>query len=123
MPTITDDETNLYISNLTGGVHNWIGAHRVDPVDDQFAWIDGSPLNAPWLPGNPSNTDGNELCVHMFPTSAPYNGSWNDYDCWSKSNSSIEIMNFVCQSDANLPIEEGISCIKSIITFKISFTI
>merc|ERR1712198_432740 len=101
LPTINDDETNQYVSNLVGGAYNWIGAYRVGPsnVNDQFAWIDGSPLvYAPWSSGNPSNNNGNELCVEML-TNETYDASWNDYDCWSESASQKKVMDFVCQID------------------------
>ena len=66
---------------MVGGASNWIGAYRVGPLNenDQFAWIDGSPLvYAPWSDGNPSNSAGNEFCVQMM-TSETYNASWNDF--------------------------------------------
>jgi len=103
LPTISDDETNLYISSLAGGANNWIGVYRVGPLNenDQFAWTDGSPLvYAPWASGNPSNTNGNEFCVHMGPYETYY-ASWNDYDCWSENSSPLKIMDFVCQSDVH----------------------
>merc|ERR1712168_1423443 len=52
LPTINDNETNQFVSNLVGGASNWIGAYRVGPSNDsdQFAWIDGPPLvYAPWV--------------------------------------------------------------------------
>ena len=113
LPTINDDETNQYVSNLVGGAYNWIGAYRVGPfnVNDQFAWIDGSPLvYAPWSDGNPSNSNGNEFCVQIM-TSETYNASWNDYDVWSENGALIEIMDFACQRDPlsiSKPIEGGI---------------
>ena len=84
---------------MVGGASNWIGAYRVGWYNDQFAWIDGSPLvYAPWSSGNPSNNNGNELCVEML-TNETYDASWNDYDCWSENSENIEVMDFVCQSD------------------------
>jgi len=100
LPTIRDEKTNLHVSKLVGGAtNNWIGAYRAGPenVNDQFAWIDGSPLvYAPWNTDhpNPSNSGGNEFCVVMFS-----DNTWNDYDCWSESHSGHTIKNFVCQSD------------------------
>jgi len=46
---------NLYVISLAGGANNRIGVYRVGPLNenDQFAWIDGSPLvYAPWSSGN-----------------------------------------------------------------------
>jgi len=105
-------KTNLHVSKLVGGAtNNWIGAYRVGPenVNDQFAWIDGSPLvYAPWNTDhpNPSNSGGNEFCVVMFS-----DNTWNDYDCWSESHSGHTIKNFVCQSDGvpKQPTQEGIN--------------
>jgi len=101
LPTIRDDETNLYVSMLAGGAHNWIGAHRNYPDNyvHYFSWINGlPPVYAPFSSGNPSNSFGNEFCVQMM-TFETYNASWNDYDCLSKNSASIKIMDFVCQSD------------------------
>merc|ERR1711962_1110702 len=101
LPTIRDEKTHLHVSKLVGGAINWIGAYRIGPLNenDQFAWIDGSPLAyAPWWPGNPSNENRKELCVEMLPYKT-YNTSWNDNDCWSENKPSFEVKNFVCQSD------------------------
>ena len=98
---ITDDETNKFVSNLAGKTDHWIGAYRVGNKneDDQFAWVDGSPLAYEhFRENNPDNAGGNEFCVAILDSLSDNNGQWIDYDCWSKNHPKFAIKNFVCQS-------------------------
>ena len=84
---IFDDETNDFVKSITGGSRAWVGAHRVGPqVDpkprnDQWTWIDGSPLDySNWSPGQPDNYGvvGDEFCLEVNFGSS---GKWNDAPC------------------------------------------
>ena len=92
---IFDEQTNDFVSTVSGGSIAWIGAHRVgpytDPIprNDQFTWIDGSALEfSNWSGGQPDNYNGGEFCVEVNrfgPT------TWNDQPCDSKND------NYICQ--------------------------
>ena len=43
-------------------------------------WSDGTAMNyEAWAPGEPTDPDGSELCVHMYTSGWP--GLWNDVAC------------------------------------------
>ena len=86
---IFDDQTNDFVSTVSGGSIAWIGAHRVGPLtdpkprNDQLTWIDGSALEfSNWSEGQPDNHNEDEFCVEIN-----WNGSatWNDVHCDSNS--------------------------------------
>ena len=77
---IFDPETNEVVNSVSGGKRVWIGAHRVGPLvdpkprNDQWTWIDGSPLEySNWVSNQPDNWvspgkyDG-EYCGMINPT-------------------------------------------------------
>ena len=74
----------------------WIGLNDI-ASEGNFVWTDGSSYdysNFDTASGNPSNSRGNENCVHFF--SQNYNGlTWNDCDCdelgWNHPTS------YICQ--------------------------
>ena len=93
---IFDEQTNDFVSTVSGGSIAWIGAHRVGPYtnpiprNDQFTWIDGSALEfSNWSGGQPDNTNGQEFCVEMN-----WNGSgtWNDVACYTDARNY-----YICQ--------------------------
>ena len=72
----------------------WIGLNDI-ASEGNFEWIDGSSYdynNFDTASGNPSNSNGNEDCVHFFSQSVV---SWNDYYCgglgWNNPTS------YICQ--------------------------
>ena len=75
----------------------WIGIIRVGPLvdpkprNDQWIWIDGSPLEySNWAYNQPDFDDKREFCGTMSYGSAE--GLWDDVPCYSQ-----DIPNYVCQ--------------------------
>merc|ERR1719245_1950502 len=70
---ISDAETNDFVTSVSGGKRVWTGVHRVGPLvdpkprNDQWTWIDGSPLEySSWYSGQPDNWyGGDEMCAEM----------------------------------------------------------
>jgi len=92
-----DEATNTFINHLLGGSMAWIGAKRVGPLvdpkprNDQWTWIDGSPLDySNWVSGQPNNAGKIEYCGMINRWKSE--GLWNDAPCnWP------EITRYVCQ--------------------------
>ena len=94
---ISDAETNDFVTTVSEGKRAWFGAHRVGPTvepkprNDQWTWIDGSPLEySSWYSEQPDNWyGGDELCAEMNQFSS---GDWNDFPC-----DDDRIDHFICQ--------------------------
>jgi len=99
LAVIHDEETNIFVNDIADGTRAWIGAFRVGPIpyqNDEFSWIDGSAMDFDaWAVDQPDNYGGDEFCVHI--NLVENSADWNDYDCWSATNSDVLITNFVCQ--------------------------
>ena len=78
----------------------WVGLIRIGPLvnpkplNSQWAWIDGSPLDySNWVFGQPDNNNGDEFCgqINRWGNS----GLWNDVTCNDTTISEAE--NFICE--------------------------
>jgi len=94
---IHDDETNNFITSLSLGLTTWIGLRRtgnlVDPKprNDQWTWIDGSPIvgKGHWKTNEPNNSNyNNEACGMMNHGTV---GTWNDAPCHQRTKG------YICQ--------------------------
>ena len=85
LATINDSAENDFVFNTfagVGGVTNrflWIGLNDV-AQEGTFVWANGEPLIfTNWVPGEPSNSNGDEDFVGMYPI-AFSGGQWNDFN-------------------------------------------
>ena len=72
-------------------VQMWLGLKKMHP-EDHFHWVDGSPLGGytNWIPGEPNNFDGRELCTEML-LSKFWLNKWNDVNCEAAGHRSITV--------------------------------
>ena len=89
----------------------WIGAFRVGPLVDprplnsQWTWNDGSPLNySNWNKqyNQPDNSGGDEFCGHI--------NRWDTVGLWNDAPCSFALEDFVCQSKVYSPLSGIIFC-------------
>ena len=80
----------------------WVGLIRIGPLvnpkplNSQWAWIDGSPLDySNWVSGQPDNSKSNEFCGHI--NRWGNSGLWNDASCTATTD------DFVCQRKVYSP--------------------
>jgi len=97
---IHDEETNTYVNGIAGGLNAWVGLIRIGPLvnpkplNSQWAWIDGSPLDySNWVSGQPDNNNGDEFCGQI--NRSGNSGIWNDVTCNDTTISEAE--NFICE--------------------------
>ncbi|XP_060100508.1 lithostathine-like [Heteronotia binoei] len=87
LASITSTEQTEMIGGYVSRVnqertHVWIGLHRRQNSDltRGWRWTNGAYFGyTNWLPGEPNNLGGSELCVHII-TESGYKG-WNDTPC------------------------------------------
>merc|ERR1712098_212350 len=105
LATIYDEATNTFVNELLESSNAWIGAFRVGPSvepkprNDQWTWIDGSPLDySNWVYNQPDNwCIGGVWCIVKGDYCGMINrwkteGLWNDAPCeWQG------ITHYVCQ--------------------------
>ena len=82
----------------------WIGSFRVGPLvnprplNSQWTWIDGSPLDYfNWDKNNnqPDNSGGNEFCGHI--------NRWGNVGFWNDAPCTATLEDFVCQGNVYSP--------------------
>ena len=77
LASVHDNETNEFLTNLTGGSEwTWVGGYLGD--DDLWYWVDGSKWTGynNWGPGQPDNLWGNDDHLGL---NYPGTGHWNDF--------------------------------------------
>ncbi|XP_026154124.1 macrophage mannose receptor 1 isoform X2 [Mastacembelus armatus] len=79
--SILNNEEQAYVNSMvgTGKVDTaWIGMRMSSMTNEQFIWVDHSPVTyTHWAPGEPNNANGEEQCVQMN----RHQGGWNDANC------------------------------------------
>ena len=60
----------------------WLGLRKMHAIGN-FLWVDGSPLKGytNWIPGEPNNARGQELCTEILVSGKYRLGKWNDVNC------------------------------------------
>ena len=60
----------------------WLGLRKTHATGN-FLWADGSPLKGytNWIPGEPNNARGQELCTEILVSGKYRLGKWNDVNC------------------------------------------
>jgi len=87
LASVNSKEENDFIRTISSGVF-WLGL--TDFKEGVWIWSDGSPFAFNnWSGSGPSNSGGNEDCVHG---TQEENGNWNDINCAST-------FNFMCKKD------------------------
>jgi hypothetical protein len=77
--TINDAAENEWVFNTWGDHFLWIGLNDAQN-EGTFVWASGEALSyTNWALGEPSNTNGDEDYVNMYPNSFS-TGQWNDCD-------------------------------------------
>ena len=77
LASVHDNETNEFLTNLTGGSEwTWVGGYLGD--DDLWYWVDGSKWTGynNWGPGQPDNLWGKDDHLGL---NYPGTGHWNDF--------------------------------------------
>ena len=87
---IKSEDENQFVSDLLRNTSDardgWIVLYR--KADKKFYWLDGHPADGnyeKWNDGEPSDSDGNEDCVHL--NGGNSDGTWNDRSCSYAKNS------------------------------------
>ncbi|KAK2888177.1 uncharacterized protein [Channa argus] len=79
--SIHNKDEQAYVNSMvgTGKVSAaWIGMRVTGVVNEQYMWVDFSPVTyTHWGPGEPNNANGEEQCVQMN----RHQGGWNDANC------------------------------------------
>ena len=65
-----------------GLVQMWMGLRRMH-ARSPFQWVDGNPLEGytNWIPGEPNNANGREMCTEMLVWKTIWLNKWNDVNC------------------------------------------
>ena len=67
-----------YVKNASKDYRIWLGLFKL--TGDTWLWTDGTTLDfSNWGRGQPSNSNKNEHCGHLWPRMA--GGKWNDIAC------------------------------------------
>lgn len=78
LASITSEEENDFISELSKNSRSWIGG-KLDAMTDKHFWIDGSEWRfTKWRKREPNRTNQRELCLE---TNFVRPGLWNDHFC------------------------------------------
>lgn len=99
--TVRNDEEQMFIVEYAYYLNEaseafWLGAQRIGPNQDDFAWQDGSHLNyTNWSDHEPDNRNQSEYCV-VVNDIAKYFGQWLDSPC-------SQMYHVVCEQKANFP--------------------
>jgi len=87
LASVNSKEENDFIRTISSG---WFWLGLTDFKEGVWIWSDGSPFAFNnWSGSGPSNSGGNEDCVHG---TQEENGNWNDINCAST-------FNFMCKKD------------------------
>ena len=80
LPSIHNQEENVYVQHLHGGEHSWLGLSDINS-EGMFVWSDGTPFDFHyWAESQPSNS-GNEDCVHTVGLRRDQEYKWDDVNC------------------------------------------
>ncbi|XP_026210056.1 LOW QUALITY PROTEIN: macrophage mannose receptor 1 [Anabas testudineus] len=79
--SIHNKDEQAYVNSMVGTgkvTEAWIGMRVSGLADEQYIWVDFSPVTyTHWAAGEPNNANGEEQCVQMN----RYQGGWNDANC------------------------------------------
>lgn len=109
MVIISSEEENEFVKHLAQvylrerrwtRAQMWLGLRKMHAIGN-FLWVDGSPLKGytNWVPGEPNNARGQELCTEMLVSGKYRLGKWNDLKCYATRHKPIT----VCEK----PLQEG----------------
>ena len=77
LPSIRNQEENVFVQSLHGGEHSWLGLNDISS-EGNFVWSDKSKSKfRRWAEGQPNNY-GNEDCVHTLGFLKNHHYGWND---------------------------------------------
>jgi hypothetical protein len=80
LATATSTEENAFLVSILDQVHSsaWLGGYEPNN-DGVWLWVTGeSWAYTNWIPGQPSNTGGNENYLGLTESTAWGSGKWND---------------------------------------------
>ncbi|XP_078382502.1 uncharacterized protein LOC144665191 isoform X2 [Oculina patagonica] len=80
LPSVHNQEENVYIQSLHGGEHSWLGLSDINS-EGTFVWSDGTPLDFHYWAKNQPNDFHNEDCVHTLGLLNDHRYKWNDVNC------------------------------------------
>lgn len=79
--SILSKDEQAYVNSMVGTgkvAAAWIGMFVLGIADEQYVWVDHSPVTyTHWSEGEPNNANGEEQCVQM----SRHQGGWNDANC------------------------------------------
>ena len=94
LPSIHNQEENVYVQNLHSGEHSWLGLTDINS-EGTFVWSDGTSFNFHYWASHQPNNFKNEDCVHTLGFLRGHEYKWNDVNC-------SDCHNFTCQKGAPL---------------------
>ena len=80
LPSIHNQEENVYVQNLHGGEHSWLGLTDINS-EGTFVWSDGTSFNFHYWASHQPNNFKNEDCVHTLGFLRGHEYKWNDVNC------------------------------------------
>ncbi|KAM7430200.1 hypothetical protein ABFA07_019055 [Porites harrisoni] len=93
LPSIHNQEENVYVQNLHGGEHSWLGLTDINS-EGTFVWSDGTSFNFHYWASHQPNNFRNEDCVHTLGFLRGHEYKWNDVNC-------SDCHKFTCKKDYN----------------------
>lgn len=80
LPSIHSQEENVYVQNLHGGEHAWLGLSDIN-TEGKFVWSDGTPFDFHYWAKQQPNNFHNQDCVHTLGLRQDHLYRWNDVNC------------------------------------------
>jgi len=93
LPSIHSQEENVYVQNLHGGEHAWLGLSDINS-EGKFVWSDGTPFDFHYWAKHQPNNFRDEDCVHTLGSLRDHEYKWNDVNC-------SDCHGFTCKKDYN----------------------
>ena len=101
LPSIHSQEENVYVQNLHGGEHSWLGLTDINS-EGTFVWSDGTSFNYHYWASHQPNNFKNEDCVYTLGFRRGHEYKWNDVSC-------SDCHKFTCKKGAPLTTSQGTS--------------
>lgn len=93
LPSIHNQEENVYVQSLHGGKHSWLGLSNINS-EGKFLWSDGTPFDFQYWAEHQPNRSLDKDCVHTLGNLQHHQYRWNDVNC-------SECHKYTCKKDFN----------------------